>query len=144
MPSCAFDAGVEGMLDQAHFGHGVGHLDQPCRGAAPGDHHMLARWPRGYGAEHLIQRDVVFHQHDVEFVQQHEVVARIGEHAARNVPGCLCGSDVERAVLGFPGEAFAHHVIIKQVRKTAEKRFFAGRKRALDELHHAAIQAMPQ
>ena len=34
------NAGVEGMFDQAHLGHGVGNLDQFCGGLAAGEDQM--------------------------------------------------------------------------------------------------------
>jgi hypothetical protein len=60
-----------------------------------------------------------------------------------NDPGGFGGGNIALAILGFPGEALAHDVITDLFRETAEEQLFARAVTALDELHHAALHAMP-
>jgi hypothetical protein len=76
-------------------------------------------------------------QHDVELVEDDYVQLRVLEHVLGRVPGGARGGDVARAVLGLPGEAFAHDLEGYLLRKALEQMTLAGVAPALDELHDA-------
>jgi hypothetical protein len=66
------DTGLEGVLDHAHFGDGVGQLDHLRLGATTGDHHVLHRRASLQVAEHLIQIEVAVLEGDVQLIQHHQ------------------------------------------------------------------------
>ncbi len=87
--------------------------------------------------QHLVERQVVVAQHDVELVEQHEAIGGIGDHRLRLLPRRAGGGDVAGAVLGLPGEAFAHGAACDEIGKARQHRALAGLPRAFDELHDA-------
>ena len=137
-----FDALVfEGVFDDFHFGDGVGEVDEGLGGVAAGDDGVLHGGAGLEVVEDLVQVEVLVAQGDVEFVEQYHVVAVVLQHALGLFPGGVGGGDVAFAVLGVPGVAFAHDVVV-HVGQVAEEGFFAGAERALDELHHADLHAV--
>ena len=110
--------------------------------AATGDDHVLHRRTRLQIAEHLIEIEVAVLEGDVQFIEHHQTDRRITQQLARHCPCGFGGGDVALTVLGFPGEALAHHVETHLLGEAAEEQLFAGAVAALDELHHAALHAV--
>src|SRR3989338_6949581 len=137
------DARIERMFYRAHFGDGVGVFDQRVGRGAPGQHHVLHRRAVAQRFQYLPDLQVVELQRDVDFIQHHQRDVRVAQHAASHIPCGLRRCNVALLVLGFPGEAFAHHVIL-DFREAAKKRFLAGGKTAFDELHHADAHVVPE
>ena len=80
--------------------------------------------------------EVIVAQHDVEFVEQHHAVAVVADQFLGALPALGGGGDVALAVLGFPGEAFAHDVQGHQFREFRQHLRLAGvPRRRFGELH---------
>src|SRR6185369_669044 len=77
------------------------------------------------------------------FVEHDETDFRVGQMCAGDAPGVLRSPSVALLVLGFPSEAFAADMP-GDIRLLPEKRFFAGVRTTLDELHDADLQAMAE
>src|SRR3989338_1373579 len=137
------DARIERMFYRAHFGDGVGVFDQRIGRGAPGQYHVLHCRAVAQRFQHLLDLQVVELQRDVDFIQHHQRNIRVAQHAASHIPCSLRRGNVALLVLGFPGEAFAHHVIL-DFRKTPEKCFLAGGRASLDELHYADAHVVPE
>ncbi|MNI76942.1 hypothetical protein D3C73_1332010 [compost metagenome] len=80
---------------------------------------------------------------DVQLIQHHQADGRIAQQFPGHRPRRFGGSDVALTVLGFPGKPFAHHMKTHLLGKAPEEQLFAGTVAALDELHHAALHAVP-
>ena len=93
---------------------------------------------------HLLDRQVVLAQHDVELVEDHEVQVGVGQHAQRLVPGGARRRDVALAILRLPGKTFAHDLDVDQIGETRQEEALAGLAPALDELHDAEPQTVPE
>ena len=63
------------MLDLGHLGNQIGGLDQPRRGSASGDHHMLMAGTRQQDIYHIIDVHPAPLQWVGELVEYVEVVA---------------------------------------------------------------------
>src|SRR5260370_328836 len=92
---------------------------------------------------HLIKRQIIVAQRDVELVEHDEAQGRIVQQALRDSPGTLAGGDVARLVLGFPGEPLAGGVPDHAVAERLQRGLLAGRP-ALDELHDADTPAVAE
>jgi hypothetical protein len=68
---------------------------------------------------------------------------RVAQQFPGHRPGGFGGGDVALAILGFPGKTFAHHMKAHLLGKASEEQLFARAVAALDELHHAALHAVP-
>ncbi|OMP13516.1 hypothetical protein COLO4_01515 [Corchorus olitorius] len=136
------DALGKRVLDERHVGHGVGCVDQLRRRAASGNHHMLRGGACAQVGQHRLHVKVVILQSDVQFVQQHQADGRIAQQFTGAGPCGLGFFHVARAVLRLPRVAFAHYVKAALFGKATQEAFFAGRDRALDELHHADLHVV--
>src|ERR1700730_3400327 len=139
---------VHRMLDLGHLGDQIGRLDQPLRGIASGDHHMLVAGSGQQPVDHVAGVDPPPLQRIGEFVQHVEVVALRGQPARDLGPTV----DGRRRVIDFaarparPGPARAHlvpfdgsadTVPVVQLAESGEGRLLAHLPlRALDELEH--------
>jgi len=128
---------------RTHLGHEIGGLDHRRLGVAAGHDHVQIGSPRHQPRHHLIERQIIVAQRDVEFVEHDKVDAGIIEQALRNGPGALAGRDIARLVLRLPGKAFPGGVPDHAVAERFERRLLAGGP-TLDELHHADAPAMAE
>ena len=138
------DPGAERVLDQRHLGDEVGGLDQLGLGVAAGDDDVQIARLRLQRRHDLVERQIVVAQHDVQLVEQHQPIGRVGDHRLRRFPGGARGGDVAGAVLGVPGKALAHRPAGHEIAKAFERRPLAGAPRALDELDDADPHAVAE
>jgi len=134
----ALDPRPERMLHQRHLGDEVGDLDQFLFCIAPRQDNMRhRRLFRLQEPNHLIDRQVVIAERNVDLVEQDHAVPLIADQLLRLLPALPCGGDVAGLVLRFPGEALAHGVELAEVAKVAlDQSPLAGIPGALDELDH--------
>src|SRR5699024_9075920 len=117
-PGSPFDAplpllpGVHGVLDLAHLGDQVGHLDQRRVGVAPRDHHVLPTGPGGEGLRHVRGIDPAPFDGVGELVEEVEIVPLGGDPALDLGPalGGVGGVVLLGARLARPRPARAHLV----------------------------------
>ena len=89
--------------------------------------------------DHLLKRDIAIAQSDVDLVEKNHVMALVTDQLLGLFPSSGGGGNVTLAVLGFPGEAFAHGVELADIAEMGgDEVALAGIHAALDELHHGA------
>src|SRR5262245_42556697 len=140
----SLDAGAERMFDQCHLGDEVGGVDQLLLGVAAGQHDMRQR-RLGVLKEidDLGDVEIIIAQCDVDLVEHDHAQGLVRDQLLGLLPAGAGRSDVARAVLRFPGKAFAHRMELAELAKMpGQEPPFAGVPRALDELHHGARHAM--
>ena len=59
-------------------------------------------------ADHFVDVEIIVAQHDVDLVQEHQLVVRIVDHFLGPLPRGGCRRDIPGPVLGFPGEPLPH------------------------------------
>src|SRR6187200_1387112 len=79
-PSLRLHPGAEGVLDLRHLGDEVGERDELLAGMAAGHHDVLVGRFLPQHLQHFVERQVIVAEHDVELVQQHHPIGRIGDH----------------------------------------------------------------
>src|SRR5262249_38634870 len=87
--------------------------------------------------DHLVQRQMVVAQRDIELVENHERKTRVGHQLLRLGPGALSCCHVSGDILRLPGEARTHrvprHLIAEFLKRIALRAVPA----TFDELHDA-------
>ncbi len=132
------------VLHQRHFCHQIRRLDQFRLGVAACHHNGQVFASVGEGGNHLIQRQIIIAQGDIQLIQHQQANVRVGHQLACLGEGGLRSGNIARLVLRFPGETLAHGVPADLVAKTLERRALAGFPRALDELDDAHLPAMAE
>ena len=123
------------MLDHLHLGDQIGGLDQRLGRVAAGDDDVdVGRLVVAQERDHFVDRQIVVAEHDVEFVEQHDLVLAGGDDRLGALPGGAGRGEVALAILGLPGEALAHRVDRHEVAEFLQRDALAGLPLALDEL----------
>ena len=89
-----FDALLIGVLDAFHFCDQVGFVYQFLRGAAAGDDDMRQRRLQLETFDHLGNGEKIVFHHVVQFVEDHQLILRIGEYFLALFPCLARAGDV--------------------------------------------------
>jgi len=136
------DATAERVLDEGHFGHQIGRFDELGPGVAAGDDDVQIVRLGCQCRNDLVARQVVVAQHDVELVEQHQPVGRIGDHRLGRLPRLARGGDVAGAVLGVPSEALTHCPTGHKIAESFKRHALTGGPHPLYELDDADPHAV--
>src|SRR5436309_1462984 len=104
------DAAVVGVLDLAHLGDRVGHLDELGRRVPAGDHDVRARRPLAEAGHHVVHRHPAVGHGVGELVEDKQVVVARGQLGPGDLPGVAALGRRLVEVGRLPGEAVTQGV----------------------------------
>ena len=135
---------AERVLDECHFCHQIGGLDQFRTGVSAGDDDVEIV-PLGLQCrDDIEERQIVVAQDDVELVEQHQPIGRVSDHRLSRFPRLARGGGVAGAILRIPGEALTHRPAGDEVAEALECQALAGGPHSLDELDDAHWQTVTE
>ena len=82
------------MFHLRHLGDEIGRLDHLVHGIAAGHDNMLHRRPGAQRGDNFGKIEIIVAQHDIEFIEQHDVVDIVVNQRFRLFPRGLCCGDI--------------------------------------------------